>query len=418
MAAGIGAPTQQSQPSKRAGRTKHRGRQENWKTALGQLRQRAAPLIAFWTKINNDWIFNWASALAYTLLTSILPIFLVVLAIGGFILGTLSLSSLAQLESVLASGLPGGESGAGGQIVDAALVQLHRNAGLFLIIGVLGAIIAGSGLFLSLESVFGIVFRLRGRDPIPQRIMAVSMVLLYVVLVPIMVLASLLPSTLLGALHVDQQNSTGALLIQLLGVFVGLASACVLFGSIYFIVPNRRMRFGEVWPGTIVGATLLVLYQLAFPIYENLFLRDSYSSIVGIVVMILIFFYYLAFILLLGAEINSMALGLRPTTKSLSALLQTLQERDIMIEPETTDATSAVEQIDGATPHSSPARPEECVYSADIGSSGAARAAPSADQSAMTSRQRATLAVILVTGSLGVVALARLCRQFIYGEDK
>src|SRR5215469_97320 len=86
---------------------------------LLEIRLQFGPLIAFWTKINNDWIFNWASALAYTLLTSILPIFLVILAIGGFLLGTLPFSSVEHLQSTLAGGLPGGESGTGGQIVNA-----------------------------------------------------------------------------------------------------------------------------------------------------------------------------------------------------------------------------------------------------------------------------------------------------------
>jgi membrane protein len=424
MAAGIGAPTQRSQPSRRADRAKQPARQENWKRALNQLRQRAAPLIAFWTKINNDWIFNWAAALAYTLLTSILPILLVVLAIGGFFLGTLPFSSLEQLQSTLASGLPGGESGAGGQFVNAALMELNRNAGFFLIVGVVGAIIAGSGLFLSLESVFGIVFRLRGRDPIPQRIMAISMVLLYVVLVPIMVLASLLPSALLGALHITQQEAGGAFLIQALGLLVGLASAFVLFGAIYYVVPNRRMRLGEVWPGTVVGAVLLVLYQIAFPIYEGLFLRNSSSTIVGFVVVILIFFYYLAFILLLGAEINSMVIGLRPTTKSLSALLETLQEQDIMIEPEDAITAGNGGHDHGAVPQSSEGLRKGLAHPpGTTGSSGDASERKVSgeimvsDRPVMTPRQRTTMAVLLVAGSVGAVALARLGKQLIYGED-
>jgi membrane protein len=423
MAAGIGAPARESQPARRTGRAKRGTRQDNWKNALRQLRQWAAPLIAFWTKINNDWIFNWSAALAYTLLTSILPILLVILAIGGFILGTLSHYSVEQLRSTLAGGLPGGSGGAGGQIVNAALMQLNRNAGFFLIVGVLGAIIAGSGLFLSLESVFGIVFRLRGRDPVRQRIMATSMVLLYVVLVPIMVLASLLPSALLGALHISQQNPEGAFLIQALGLLVGLASAIVLFGSIYYVVPNRRMRFGEVWPGTIVGAVLLVLYQMAFPFYESLFLRDSSSTIVGVVVVIIIFFYYLAFILLLGAEINSMALGLRPTTKSLSALLQTLQEQDIMIQPEGTNNTTGVAgQEAGAVPRQESSgfwanrppsadrpRPPDNTSSEDTAET------MDADRPVKTARQRATLGVLLVAGAVGVVAMARLGKRLISG---
>src|SRR5215469_8453071 len=206
---------------------------------LLEIRQQFGPLIAFWTKINNDWIFNWAAALAYTLLTSIFPLFLVILAIGGFVLGALSVSSLTQLENALAGGLPGGAGGAGGEIVSAVIRQLNQSAGIYLAVGVVGAIVAGSGLFLSLESVFGIVFRLRGRDPIRQRIMAISMVLIYVILVPIMVIASILPSTILASLPLLRENPSAASVLQALGLIMAFISAFLFFGVVYFFVPNR-----------------------------------------------------------------------------------------------------------------------------------------------------------------------------------
>ncbi|MGO8948995.1 MAG: YihY/virulence factor BrkB family protein [Ktedonobacterales bacterium] len=409
MAASIGTPARQSKQSRRA--IVPPNRLLNIQERLRQGRRRIAPLLDLWTKINNDWIFNWAAALAYALLTSILPIFLAILAVGGFILGTLSLSSLVQLESVLTNELPGGASGAGGEIVNAALVQLHRNAGVLLLIGIVGSIIAGSGLFLSLESVLNIVFRLKGRDPIPQRMMAIGMVLLYVVLVPIMVIASLLPSAVLGALHLDRQNPGGAFLLQLLGLLVGFATAFVFFGSIYFVVPNRRMRFGEVWPGALAAALLLVLYVLAFPIYENLFLRGNYGSIIGFIVVILIFFYYLAFILLLGAEINSMVLGLRPTTKSLSALLQALEEQDLMIEPLNSDTTTS-QPFPEVETHAYPTD----TYPADAYHSLVAPPPDGIGRPSMSTSERATLTAILVAGGVAVIGAVRLGRHLLHGE--
>jgi uncharacterized BrkB/YihY/UPF0761 family membrane protein len=85
---------------------------------------------------------------------------------------------------------------------------------------------------------------------------------------------------------------------------------------------------------TSVAATLLVLYELVFPIYVSLFLHpNNYGSLVGFAILTLTFFYYLAFIVLLGAEVNSTAIGLRPTTQPLSGLMQELQARDELIEP-------------------------------------------------------------------------------------
>ena len=79
--------------------------------------------------MNNDWIFNWSAALAYTFLVSIVPIFLVILALTGFVLGAISPQRLVQLENTLAGALPGGASGSGGEIVRAVLQQLHQSVG-------------------------------------------------------------------------------------------------------------------------------------------------------------------------------------------------------------------------------------------------------------------------------------------------
>ena len=222
--------------------------------AKGRLAPVVRPVLEVWRKSNNDWIFNWASGLAYTFLTSVLPIFLAILGIAGFILGFISPASLAKLENGLAGGLPGGASGVGGQIVTAVLRQLHHSAGIFVIVGILGAIIAGSGLFLSLESAFGIAFRVKGRDPVPQRIMALSMVLLYILLVPLMVLASVLPAAILHALHIGTRNPAGAFLIQVLGLLAAFASAVIFFGAVYFVVPNRKIKLQEIWKGTLTAS--------------------------------------------------------------------------------------------------------------------------------------------------------------------
>ncbi len=432
---------------------------------VGQVKEKAqkaqkrfAPLIAFWTKINNDWIFNWSAALAYTFLTSLFPLFLVILAIGGFILGAISPESFTRLQNVLAGGFPGGASGTGGQIVKAVLHQLNRSAGVFLIVGIIGAIIAGYGLFLSLESAFGIAFRVRGRDPIPQRIMAVSMVLLYVILVPIMVFASILPSAVLGVLHIGTNNPGGAFLIQVLGLLVAFASACLFFGAIYFIVPNRRMSFAGIWKGTLLAAALLILYELAFPIYEGLFLHPSnYGSLVGFVIVILTFMYYLAFIVLLGAEVNSMAVGLNPTTKSLSALLEELQTRDLMIEPEAVvngqetpqqaqkaeeaqenkagSNREAVHQAAGSQQRAASgksalpvaaavATPREPVTAEAPAPATSPSTAPVTTQPAqhpparpLTKRQRQALGAVVVAGVVAVAPVIGIAKRFMLGDD-
>lgn len=293
----------------------------------GSLKEHIAPLAHFWQKLSNDWIFNLAGLLAYNFLMSIFPILLALLAIAGFILNTISPGSEQQLVNAIAGALPGGASGTGGVIVKVALTNLQRQAGALFVVGLVMAIFTGSRLFVTIENCFGIVFRLRGRNVIRQNIMAIGMLLLYIVLVPIVFLASIVPSAIVSALHANGA-ATGfvGVLINLGGLLVAFLVALVLFTAIYMVVPNRPVHFSEVWKGTLIAAVLLVLYELVFPIYQSIALKsNSYGSVAGFAIVILVFFYYLAVILLLGAEINSWMSGQRETAGDIAAIVHEVQ---------------------------------------------------------------------------------------------
>ncbi len=293
----------------------------------GSLKERVKPLVHFWQKLSNDWIFNLAGLLAYNFLMSIFPILLALLAIAGFILNTVSPGSEQQLVNAIASSLPGGASGTGGVIVKVALTNLQRQAGVLFVVGLVMAIFTGSRLFVTIENCFGIVFRLRGRNLIRQNIMAIGMLLLYIVLVPIVFLASIIPDAIVNGLHANgAATGFAGVLIHLIGLLAAFVVALVLFAAIYIVVPNRPVHFYEVWKGTLVAAVLLVLYELVFPIYQSIALKsNSYGSVAGFAIVILVFFYYLAVILLLGAEINSWASGQRETASDIAAVLHEVQ---------------------------------------------------------------------------------------------
>lgn len=276
---------------------------------------------AFWTKISNDAIFNLSAMLAYTLLMSAFPILLVILAIGGFLLSTVSPNGQATLEHSIGSVLPGGS-----ELFVNVQNQLTRSAGLLLIIGIVLALITGSGLFLTLEWAFGIVFRLRGRNPIRQRLMSIGMLLLYAVLIPIVLLASIIPATIVRITSAGGQIPFYGFVVQAIGDIFSVLVAAVLIGAIYVVVPNRQVKWKEVWKGTLVAAVLLVLYETLFPFYVGMFLKpQNYGAVAGFAVVILIFFYYLAFIVVLGAEINSWAAGQRQTAGDIVSILHEVQ---------------------------------------------------------------------------------------------
>jgi membrane protein len=283
-------------------------------------------LGAFWAKINNDWIFNLAGLLAYNFLMAIFPILLLLLAGFGVVLRSISPGDERLLEQHLATALPGNT---GAIIVSAVATHLERSAGLLLIVGVVTSFIAGSRLFITLENCFGIIFRLRGRSPLQQNVMAVGMLLLYLLLVPVVFLVSVVPTDLVGLFDPHRHSAVGSLLLTLTRPLVALLAGGLLFGMTYAFVPHRPLRWRtwqRNWKGTVAAAGLLLLYEALFPVAARLVVRpDNYGSIAVFAVLVLLFFYYLAFILLVGAELNSWSAGQRETATDLPGILHAVQ---------------------------------------------------------------------------------------------
>lgn len=288
-------------------------------------KQSAKSLKNFFNKFNNDWVMNFASALAFNLITAILPILIAIVAIAGFVVGSLNSNAKTQLIDHLKVIFPGSDS-----FLSLAFNSLNKNAGLLSIIAILLAIFGGSRLFISMEGYFDIIYHTRPRNVIRQNIMAIIMMLVFIVLTVPMTLAASIPA-LVQSLFKDlalSQLANNGFLIGLLGILVSLLVSWVLFEAIYIVVPNQHISFRKSWPGAVAAAALLQIYLSLFPLYITHFL-GSYSNktagTTGFAVILLFFFYYFAVILLIGAEINAFfAEGVQVTPDNLAVMVHKL----------------------------------------------------------------------------------------------
>ncbi|MBV9228334.1 MAG: YihY/virulence factor BrkB family protein [Chloroflexi bacterium] len=289
------------------------------------------PLQTFFNKFGNDWAMSFAGMLAYSLLTAMLPIAIALIAILGFVLGgTTAEAIVADVTHVL----PGFASQQGQQeAIRLATQQLEKNAGILLLIAVLLAIFGGSRLFIAVEGCLDIIYRLRPRPLIRQNAVAIGMLLLFIILVPIMVFASAMPTVVLNFLSNNPSLksipffytlSTNPATLYVAGISGGLISAFILFEAIYFIVPNQRISWRNSWRGALGAAVALELFLILFPFYTTHFL-SGYAGQIGFAVILLLFFYYFAVILLLGAEINAFFFeGVRPLPNDLATFVSTM----------------------------------------------------------------------------------------------
>lgn len=288
-----------------------------------------APLQAFFVKFTNDWSMTFAGALAYSLLTAVVPIIIAMISILGFALGPQQIQAILQTMITI---LPALSSQQG--VIQHSLDQLSKQAGFLALIAILLALFGGSRLFIGLEGFLDIVYRVRPRTFIPQNIMAVIMMLVFIILVPIMFFAATLPSFLLQfvssipvlkTLPFFSVIANNPVITYLAGALGGLLAAFILFLSIYMVVPNQRISLRHSWLGAIVSAVALELFiSVVFPFYATYFMRN-YVGQAGFAVVLLVFFYYFAIILILGAEINAFFLEqVRPLPNDLATFVSTM----------------------------------------------------------------------------------------------
>ena len=118
-----------------------------------------------------------------------------------------------------------------------------------------------------------IVYRLPERTFLKQNILAVGMLFTFIILIPIMIAASSAPAALLGIIP----GGLGRFGAFLAGMLASFAAAFILFESIYWLVPNKKMSFKVTWCGALVAAIGLEIFIILFPFYVSQFM-GNYSG--------------------------------------------------------------------------------------------------------------------------------------------
>jgi membrane protein len=248
---------------------------------------------------------NWAVLLAWNALTAMFPIMLLVIAVLGFVLEFAGVSQRSLIENLVAI-MP--TSSARQETLD-ALQGVKQHSGLIFLFAVLSFVWSGAGLFSQMDQAFAAVYGIQQRDVVPQKLMSVAMMLLFVLLAGLtLVSSSLLP--LLKYVPLLPGALSGGTATVALQAVVGVLAGVVLFGSIYFVVPNRPQRIVDVWPGALLAGVLFELLTLLFPLYLHLTGGgNTYGKTFGLFLLLLAYAYSLGLITMLGVTLNAVVQG-------------------------------------------------------------------------------------------------------------
>lgn len=243
-----------------------------------------------------------AAAIAYHALVALVPTFLLLVSIAGLFLRRGDVLETAIFTAVWA--LPLKEA----RDTLQALLEARRNSGWFGLVSLLGFAWVGIGFVNGLTRGINRVYGVQGRNFLYERWRAFVIVVLFAVLFLTATLAVALPSLFVGqelALYFESwrlASREG----QASSYLIGFAAAGLLFLVLYRLLPNAGQRLADVWPGTLVASTLFVVLAQAFPIYLRYATQTNRLAVVfGISTLVVLWFYFLAHVLLFGAYVNA-----------------------------------------------------------------------------------------------------------------
>ena len=253
-------------------------------------------------KMGDDQAFNWAVIIAWNFLQSLFPIALVMAAVLGVGLGYIGVSSHLVYETV-ASIIP--DANAQKEVL-ATLNTFQQRSGIFFLVGFVGLVWSGAGLFRTMEQGFAVIYHTRQRALVKGVLMSVGMVFLLTVFSGLM----LVTTTLLGLLnqlpYLPTVLANGAVDFAL-QVVLGVGTGFLLFLAIYYVVPNRRQDWGKVWIGAALAGVLFEGLSLLFPLYLRLTGGGStYGKTFGLLFLLMVYFYFLGIVTMVGFEVNSL----------------------------------------------------------------------------------------------------------------
>jgi membrane protein len=270
------------------------------------MRKRMRELWAITKETGEGWdrdhVSSLAASLAYYTLLSLAPLLVIAIAVAGFVFG--EDAARHRISDELGAVVGGEAARAIQEVVKGARAPA---AGIVsTVVGVVVLFVGASGVFGELQSSLNTVWNVKPKPGrgiagvVKDRFFSFTMVLG----VAFLLLVSTLMSAALAAVgrYLGAALPGGEAIWQLLNLVLSLAIVTALFALIFKIVPDAEVAWKDVWVGAFVTGVLFSLGKFLIGLYLGKSSVSSAYGAAGSLVVLVIWVYYSAQILLLGAE--------------------------------------------------------------------------------------------------------------------
>jgi len=265
-----------------------------------------------WNEVQDDHLFTWGAALAYSWLFAIFPFLIFLLTLIPHLPEKVKIEAYTRIPIFLYDWFPANAAWTLWENIRRVLEEPPKG---LLSVGLLVTLWAASGgvnmTMTALDRCYEVE---RGRGFFHRRVVAIAitictatMILAVLVLIPI--------GNVVTRYTLDYWNDHGWFMPDSI-VWTWNAARFVLAGVLLFTVLavvyhygiSVKQRWRVLSPGAVFSICVWAFLGLAFRWYVNTFGKDSYNrtyGTVGGVAVLLLFFYLDALVLMIGAEINS-----------------------------------------------------------------------------------------------------------------
>jgi membrane protein len=260
-------------------------------------------LAATFTGFIEDNGLKLSAALAYYTVFSLAPLLILIISLAGLFLGNDAATN--RLYPQIAQ-----------YVGPAAALQIQEilknlafsgKTGMAVVVGVITLLIGASSIFVEIQESINIIWRVKAKPKkgwlklLQNRFLSFSLI----VSLGFLLLVSLVINFLMDALSKNLVHFlpyVTNLLIKGVNLGITLVVISTLFAIIFKVLPDVKIRWKDVRIGAVFTAILFMLGQYGIGLYLRYTAQNSAYGAAGSIILLLLWIYYTAAILYIGAE--------------------------------------------------------------------------------------------------------------------
>lgn len=266
----------------------------SFRTVWGLLRQTGRDYL-------DDKVPRLAAALAYYALFALAPLMLVLIAVAGLVFG-------ADTVREALAGQVGGLLGEGGaEFVDSMVDNAGSGKGgvAAALFGTVALLFGAGGVFVQLQDALNTVWEVKPKPGLSvlHRIHNRLSTYAFVMALAFLLLVSLAVSAAISSLSRWNDALTGPDWLWLVvDWLLSISVLTLLFAVLFKALPDAKVKWRDVWIGALVTAGLFALGKVLLGLYLGRPGATATFGAASALVLIVLWVYYCAQLVLLGAE--------------------------------------------------------------------------------------------------------------------